>query len=246
MLRKVFVILCCLLLAGSRVSAQESGRQDLFLESLWGQLAFQIGAPTLPMQRAIKNQMGDIGFGAGLTVLSNPFSWGRNKRNSPFKLGAELGYTYYGRFLSDVNINGYNGSYKTSYGILNLNAIARVSLSHMHRITPFAEVLAGGNFYLSRTHENLSVIESALGIQSFDLDNFASVGFNKGLAAGIVVGRPQSGTGVVLRVSYNVGSDIKYIVRNSLTYDASANQLTYNISKAPVKYFMIQLGIGGF
>jgi hypothetical protein len=240
-----FWSLWAMLFSGS-VHAQDKATERPPVESLWGQLAFQVGAPTLPMQRAIRNQMGDIGFGAGLTVLSNPFSWGRNKRNSPFKLGAELGYTYYGRFLSDVNINGYNGSYKTSYGILNLNAIARVSLSHMHRITPFAEVLAGGNFYLSRTHENLSVIESALGIQSFDLDNFASVGFNKGLAAGIVVGRRQSGTGVVLRVSYNVGSDIKYIVRNSLTYDASANQLTYNISKAPVKYFMIQLGIGGF
>lgn len=246
MLRNVFVILFCMLLAELGVSAQESGRQDLILETLWGQLAFQVGAPTLPMQKAIRNQMGDIGFGAGIAVLSNPFTWGRNKRNSPLKLGAELGYTYYGRFLSDVEINGYNGSYKTSYGILNLNAVARLSLNQMHRITPFAEILAGGNFYLSRTHENLSVIESALGVPKFDLDNFASVGFNRGLAAGLIIGKPGWGTGVLLRVSYNVGSDIKYVVRNSLRYDASYNVLTYDVARAPVRYFMIQLGFGGY
>ena len=67
--------------------------------------------------------MGNLGFGAGFAVLSNPFTWGKNKRNSPLRIGGEAGYTYYGRFLSEVNINGYKGDYKTSYGILQLNAI---------------------------------------------------------------------------------------------------------------------------
>src|SRR5690606_7199436 len=129
--------------------------------------------------------------GLGLSVLSNPFSWGRNKRNSPLRLGGELGYTYYGRFLSDVNINGFRGSYKTSYGILQLNAVAQLRPMYTEAFTPFLEILAGGNFYLSSTRENLSVIESALGIPAFEIDSYASVGFNKGIAAGFSVGRSE-------------------------------------------------------
>lgn len=241
-LPKIFCALAFLLPV--LLSAQEE-KPAYPLETLNGALSLQVGIPSEAMRDAIRNEMGDLGFGLGLSVLSNPFSWGRNKRNSPLRLGGELGYTYYGRFLSDVNINGFRGSYKTSYGILQLNAVAQLRPMYTEAFTPFLEILAGGNFYLSSTRENLSVIESALGIPAFEIDSYASVGFNKGIAAGFSVGktRPDAAR-LQVRVSYNVGSDIKYVVRNSLIFDPTYNMLSYEVNRAPVRYLMVQVGIG--
>ncbi|MCR6719173.1 MAG: hypothetical protein NVV59_02550 [Chitinophagaceae bacterium] len=228
---------------GFNATAQEPEREKNPVESLSGRFVVQVGIPSEKMQDAIRNEMGNLGFGGSLALLSNPFSWGRNKRNSPFRLGGELGYNYYGRFLSNVNIGGYSGNYKTSYGILHLNAIAQLRPQYNEFFTPFLEVFAGGNCYLSSTKENLSVIESALGIPAFEIDSYASVGFNKGLAAGFSVGRPDAAARFFMRVSYNVGTDIKYVVRNSLQYDPGYNQLTYQVGRAPVKYLIVQAGI---
>src|SRR3954470_14731730 len=131
------------------------------VEAANGLFALQVGFPSKAMQAAVKNNMGNLGFGLGICGLSNPFSWGRNKRNSPLRIGGEAGYSYYGRFLSEVNINGNKGSYKTSYGILQLNGIIQLRPAEPEAVTPFIELLAGGNFYLSTTKENLNAIESS-------------------------------------------------------------------------------------
>ena len=225
------------------VFAQKPAGSRYPLETLGGHLGLQLAMPARPMRDAVRNEMGNIGFGAGLSVLSNPLSWGRRKRNSPFRVGGEAGYTYYGRFLSDVNIGGYRGSYKTSYGIMQLNGIVQLRPMYTESITPFLEVLAGGNIYLSNTRENLSVIESALGIPAFEIDSYASVGFNKGLAAGFTFGKPAAPARFLVRASYNVGSNIKYVVRNSLQYDPGSNFLSYQVAKAPVRYLLLQVGV---
>ena len=226
-------------------SQENSRRRPADIETFNALLAIQVGIPSKEMKSAIKNNMGDLGFGAGIAFLTNPFSWGYHKRNSPLRIGAEIGYTYYGRFLSDVNINGYRGSYKTSYGILQANGILRLLPATPAPVRPFIEVLAGGNFYLSNTKEDLNAIESALGIQSFDIDSYASASINKGVAIGCNFGkkRRRSDDGLfVLRISYNWGDDIKYVVRNSLIFNGSS--LQYTVDRAHVKYVMVQAGIG--
>ena len=90
-------------------NGQEAEAAKEEVEAVNGFLALQIGIPSKGMQEAIKNDMGNLGFGGGFAVLTNPFSWGRNKRNSPLRIGGEAGYTYYGRFLTEVNVNGYPG-----------------------------------------------------------------------------------------------------------------------------------------
>lgn len=210
-----------------------------------GILALQIGIPTPAMQQAIKNNMGNMGFGVGFSVLTNPFSWGRNKRNSPLRIGGEVGYTYYGRFLTDVNIGGFGGNYKTSYGILQANAIIQLRLKEPEFFTPFIEGLVGGSFYISTTKENLSTIESGLGIQPFDFGSYSSASFNKGVALGAIIGRVKHDNArLAIRLSYNWGTRIRYVIRNSLAYDPSTGQLQYYVGEAPVKYFMVQVGIG--
>ncbi|MBL7742212.1 MAG: hypothetical protein JNN00_01950 [Chitinophagaceae bacterium] len=223
---------------------QEKDSRSKDAETVNGLLAFQVGIPSKEMQAAIRNNMGNIGFGGGVAILTNPFTWGRNKRNSPLRIGGEIGYTYYGRFLSNVNINGYGGDYKTSYGILQANALVRLLPSTPAPVRPFIEILAGGNFYLSNTKENLNAIESALGIPAFDIDSYGSAGFNKGVAVGCSFGkkRHKDDGMFTLRLSYNWGSDIKYVVRNSLVY--SGNTLQYSIGRAPVNYVMVQAGVG--
>jgi hypothetical protein len=239
----VFLFFACLLVIDGY--SQEINTEKKVVESVNGVIAVQVGVPSTTMQRAIKNDMGNLGFGAGLEVLTNPFTWGKNKRNSPLRIGGELGYTYYGRFLSEVNINGYKGDYKTSYGILQLNAILQLRPQYTEVIRPFIELLAGGSFYLSSIKENLDLIESALGIETFSLGSHSSASFNKGIAVGCSFGNPRKEAGrFTLRVSYNRGNSIKYIVRNSLEYDPSNNSLQYQVDKAPVSYFMIQIGVG--
>jgi len=208
-------------------------------------LAANLAMPFPEMKKAIKNNMGDAGFGISFLCLSNPLSWGKVKKASPFRLGAEIGYTYYGRFKSQVFANGFGGDYKTSYGIAKLNAILRFRPSHTNSFTPFADVFAGGNFYLSSIKENLGLLESSLGLQSVDFGGTASASFTKGIAVGFSMGslRPDKGR-FVCRLSYTDGSSIRYIVRNSLRYDPNYNQLIYEEGKAPLRYVMIEIGIG--
>lgn len=240
-----FIFVSCLILSISAVCQEPSTSKTKEIESINGLLAFQVGIPSKKTQEAILNEMGNVGFGGGLTILTNPFSWGKNKRNSPLRIGGEVGYTYYGRFISDVNINGYSGDYKTSYGILNLNAIIQIRASQAEKINPFAEFLIGGSFYLSSIRENLDVIESSLGIQPVDMGGYNSASFNKGLAVGLTIGKPEKKSArFTVRVSYNWGSDIKYVVRNSLKYDQGTGTLSYAVGKAPVSYILAQIGIG--
>lgn len=237
----VFTILAILILNSS--NAQSGHRQ--YIQKGNGLLALQVGIPSKAMQEAIENKMGNLGFGIGISGFTNPFSWGHNKRNSPLRIGGEAGYTYYGRFLSKVNINGYRGDYKTSYGIVQLNGILQLRPSLPEVISPFMEVLAGGNFYLSTTKENLSAIESSLGITAFDMGSYSSASFNKGVAVGCSFGKPRQDEGrFTLRLSYNWGKNIKYVVRNSLAYNPSNGHLEYYAGSAPVRYLMVQLGVG--
>lgn len=218
---------------------------NTYVEKANGFIGLQVGIPAKEMRPAITNRMGDTGFGAGFMVFTNPFSWGRNKRNSALRLGAELGYTYYGRFITQVDIRGYKGDYKTSYGILNLNAVLQLRPQIDASVRPFFEVLAGGSFYLSTIRENLDAIESALGIPPFELDAYSSASFNKGVALGFLIGKSKRNQArFTIRGSYNVGSDIKYVVRNSLAYNQSTGYMEYSVGKAPVKYFLVQAGIG--
>src|SRR5689334_4437782 len=183
----VFTIVALLILNSSN---GQSGQQQ-YIEKGNGLIALQVGIPSKAMQEAVENKMGNLGFGIGVSGFTNPFSWGRNKRNSPLRIGAEAGYTYYGRFLSEVNINGSRGDYKTSYGIVQLNGILQLRPSLPEVISPFLELLAGGNFYLSTTKENLTAIESSLGITAFDMGSYSSASFNKGVAIGASFGKPR-------------------------------------------------------
>ncbi len=240
----IFVLAICL--PGLTAYTQETGTKKEEIESVNGFIALQVGLPSGTMQKAIKNNMGNTGFGGGFSILTNPFTWGKNKRNSPLRIGLEAGYTYYGRFLSEVNVNGYEGEYKTSYGILQTNALLQLRPKLLEAITPFFEILAGGNFYLSGIKENLDFIETSLGVERVDLDSYSSASFNKGIAVGCYIGNYQKkgAARFTIRFSYNRGSSIKYIVRNSLTYDPVNNWLGYEVGKAPVSYLMVQLGVG--
>lgn len=245
---KIYLPVYVLLMALDCINgyAQDMPKRSEYVETVNGFFGLQVGIPSKTMQKAIKNNMGNMGFGAGLAILSNPFSWGANKRNSPLRIGGEVGYTYYGRFISEVDINGYRGSYKTSYGILQLNAVLQLRSKVPEPVTPFFEVLAGGDFYLSSIKDNLDVIESSLGVQAFELDSYSSASFNKGIALGCYIGNHQKrdAARLLLRLSYNRGNNIRYIVRNSLQYNPGNNRLEYQVDEAPVNYFLFTVGIG--
>jgi len=230
----------------STASGQETPVNKEGIEIFNGMFAFQVGLPTNKMQEAIQNKMGDAGFGGALMILSNPAAWGKNKKNSALRLGVEAGYTYYGRFITDVEVGGYHGDYKTSYGIIQLNGILQIRPRIREKVTPFVELLAGGNFYISTIKENFGVIESALGIENIDFESHSSASFNKGIAVGCYLGKPKKvGDGkFALRLSYNRGGDISYVVRNSVVYNPSNGRIEYEVGEAPANYFMVQIGVG--
>ena len=66
------------------------------------------------------------------------------KRDSPVRIGAEIGYSYFGRFITDVSVNGYEGDFKTSYGIANLNGVFRIRPPVKHTLTPFLDFFCRG------------------------------------------------------------------------------------------------------
>jgi len=244
--KRYLIYLIILALNVSTARGQETSVNKENIESVNGMFAFQVGIPTSKMQEAIQNKMGDAGFGGALIILTNPATWGKNKKNSPVRLGVEAGYTYYGRFITDVEVGGYHGDYKTSYGIIQLNGILQVRPRVSEKVTPFAEFLAGGNFYISTIKENFGVIESALGIDNIDLESHSSSSFNKGFAVGCYIGKPKKigDARFALRLSYNRGGDISYVVRNSVAYNPSTGRIEYEVGEAPANYFMVQIGVG--
>lgn len=245
--RKVYYGLVLVMLASAFPGLSQSGIDPAIRkkpEAVNGFFGAQVGIPLPEMQEAIRNNMGNLGFGFSFMVLSNPYTWGKNKRESPLRLGVEAGYNYYGRFLTDVTIEGHRGNIKTSYGILHLNGVLHLQPMEPTSVTPFAEILAGGNFYISSTRENLNAIESALNIRPIDFGGYSSASFNKGFALGLGLGSPREGNPrITLRASCNWGSDIRYVVRNSLYYDPSSNNLFYYVGEAPVRYILIQFGV---
>jgi hypothetical protein len=250
-MKKLILLPSLLLLCGvlsAQISAEptwkpmEDNKPQSVTDFLFG---LQVGVPSKEMRPAIHNQMGDVGFGAGLMVLADPFMWGKNKRESVLRLGGGLGYTYYGRFKTDLNVNGYYGSLKTAYGILDAKAIVRFRPQLNRGFSPFADLQAGGDFYMSTTSDDLNAIESALGLENTDFESTSSASFTKGLGGGFAIGsKDPRQAKFVVRVMYNWGSRVKYIVRNSVEYHPSQNALTYQTARAPVRYVMVHVGIG--
>ncbi len=242
---KIVLFTSCLLLFKAISAQDEVEEKKSAVQSGDFLLGFQFAIPGNEMKKAVHNKMANVGIGGSLYYLTNPLTWGKNKRNSAIRLGGELAYSYYGRFISDVNVNGYSGSYKTSYGILNLNAIFRIRPPHVTAVVPFADLIAGGNFYISTTKDNLDAIETAFGAKPTSMGDFSSSSFNKGFGIGVSIGGTETQKArFVVRFTCNWGSDIKYVVRNSVSYDGGSNELTYQVGKAPVRYALIQLGIG--
>jgi hypothetical protein len=191
-------------------------------------IALNIGMPSKAMQQAIRNNMFNKGFGLSVLVVYNPF-----KRTSVLRLGGEIGYTYYGRFKS--------GGLKTSYGIAHLVPVIRLRPDISSAIIPFADVFAGGDFYISNTKEDLGALETIAGIESYDFGSTISASFVKGLATGVMIRFSKSATSrLLLRFSYARGTPIKYVDRNSL--DPVSGFLE---GRSPVEYFAIQVGIAG-
>lgn len=203
----------------------------------------QVGVPSAEMRPATKNQMGDVGFGVGFLFLSDPYTWGKNKRSSALRLGGGLGYTYYGRFKTEVPWNSYTGRVKTYYGIFDVKAIARFRPQLNRGFHPFADLQAGVDIYTSTTREDLSILEREDGDE--DIDNTTSSCFTKGIGGGIAIGsRNPEQAKFVIRAMYNWGGQVKYVVRNSMYYEPADGTLHYEQAKAPLRYVSIQVGIG--
>lgn len=203
----------------------------------------QVGVPSAEMRPAIRNQMGDVGLGGTFLFLSDPYTWGKNKRSSALRLGGGVGYTFYGRFKTEVPWNNYTGRIKTSYGIFDAKVIARFRPQLGRGIHPFADLQAGMDLYTSTTREDLSVMERE--DDDEDIDNTSSASFTKGIAGGIAIGSRDPGQAkFVIRAMYNWGGQVRYIVRNSMYYDPAGRTLYYEKAKAPVRYVAIQVGVG--
>jgi hypothetical protein len=198
--------------------------------------------PAAQTKDVIQNNIGDLGFGLSAIALFNPFT--KKNKNFPVHLGLEAGYTYFGRFKTEVNVNGFKGDYKTTYGLFSLNAVIRFRPSYTYRFTPFADVFAGGNFYNAEIKENLNAIETALNTPKTYLGGYNSASFSKGIAVGFNIGKAETDAAKFsCRLAYTIGSNINYLVRNSLVYDGANNKLVFDKAKAPLKYFMLQIGV---
>jgi hypothetical protein len=195
-------------------------------------LSVQVGMPTEAMQPAIRNNMLNKGFGLSLSHVWNPGTWFHQRNNSPFRLGFDAGYTYYGRFKRD--------GIKTSYGIIHTMAALRLRPPRPMRFTPYLEITAGGNYYVSEIKEDLDFAGSTI----YDPAIFGDVNsaaFCKGLAVGFSLGKMKEH--FHFRFGYTRGSSVRYIVRNSVS--GGGGYITYETGRAPVEYFAVQIGIGG-
>ena len=245
-MRKIVILASLLATAGTLFAQQghEEVDQGFYKErGIDIALGLHVGIPTKDMRKAIRNNMMDMGFGLNFVFVSDPLLWfNKNAPSSPVRLGADVGYTYYGRFLSEITVNGYKGDYKTSYGIGHLNGILRLRPPHHSAIIPYIDGLIGLNVYFSSTKENFSFIESALGLESLAFAGTASASFVKGFGAGFTIGRKDPNKPRInFRATYQAGSSIKYVERNSINYEQGSNRLTYVEGRAPVKYFTAQV-----
>ena len=120
-------------------------------------ILFGVGIPLKDMKELTRNNMFGMGFGGSIYFLSNPGTWGKKNKNSMLRIGGELGYTYYGRFLTEANIGGYSGNYKTSYGIGHLSAVLRLRPLKCSLLFPLSTFLLGAIFIFLQSRKILTL-----------------------------------------------------------------------------------------
>ena len=76
--------------AQSKKVAHKKGADDVFI-------ALNVGGALGDTKNAVRNNMGNLGFGASIEILWDPFKWGGGK--GPMRIGGEISYSYYGRFI---------------------------------------------------------------------------------------------------------------------------------------------------
>lgn len=232
-MRKFLTVLCFCCLAAPLFAQRTVRRPRPFISEAF--YSIQMDMPNEKMRPAVRNNMGDKGFGLAASFMANPYTWGRNKRNSPLRIGGELGYTYYGRFKQS--------GIKASTGMIHLTAMARLHHEEAHRLMPFFDIFAGGNFYMASFREDVNAIESIAGLEPSSFASMNSASFVHGAAVGVFLGQehPEK-MRLQLRFAYTRGTAFKYVERNSMV--VVNNGVYVLIGKVPVDYFSIQIGLG--
>ena len=198
---------------------QPSHKKDSF-SKIEGSLGAVVVIPSPDMKVMINNDMGNLGYGLSLQIV------GRSKP-STLKWGGNFCYTYFGRYLTDI---GGGDALKTTYGLINLNGVIRLTLKEPTNVTPYVDLFLGIRTYFSRTKWHFASSEEE------PLLRVVRAGFNRGAAAGINFGR-YNGAG--LRFSYQWSGDARYVIRNSVQY--INGNIMYETTYAPITYGAVSL-----
>lgn len=237
-MRLLFIVLASL--SFGPLQAQDAGHNPRHFSTTF---ALINTVPMGGMRQAIQNRMGNMGFGVALNGYINPWALVRNPRPSALWFGGGFAYSYLGRDLSSLSNSNVRADYKTTYQLLQIDLMARLRPAEPLPALPFIEVFAGGCFYNSTLQENLTVLQTGLGQEPFVYGDFNSGTFNRGLAVGVQTTPARPGApGFSLRLAYNMGGRINYVVRNSLVLN-NDNRLQFATGETRARTISLQVGV---
>ena len=204
-------------------------------------LAAQVAIPSTAFRRAIQNSFGNLGFGAALGFVFNPFL---RKKPSLVHLGLDFGYLNYG-IDKTLPVNYY--PLKTTYNIYTLNGLLRVQPKELRNFAPFADGMLGLKIFNTVTKVDEDALTTVINNPpSQVLQRTNHTIFNYGVGLGFTTGNPHKLEGVrfFLRVLYLWGGPATYVVRGSVQLDNAGN-VNFQTDQARTDMFVIHLGVSG-
>jgi hypothetical protein len=235
------LIFAFLVVACPRAAAQDTDVDQVHISAL-GSLAF----PFPELRKAVDNNIGGLGVGAGATLLVNPTM---KKKNSPVFIGLDLNYLTFGRDKTEGT--DVAPPYKTSFNFYTVSGVMRL-YPYPEKIgfCPFLDGMLGLKLVNARTKVDKDIFNTINNDEDEVINNTTDKGLGYALGVGFVNrkyredadGAMRKKESLTIRIAYHWGATATYVKRGSVVIDNGS----VTLETGEVKPDMIVLQVGLF
>lgn len=236
----------CLILANlitffSTVGAAQDTDIDQFHVSVFGNVAF----PISELRKAVDNDMGSLGVGAGTSILVNPTM---KTKNSPVFIGLDLNYLTFGRDKTDGSAAA--PAYKTSFNFYSICGMMRLYPDpEKIGFSPFIDGMLGLKLVNARTKVDKDLFNTINNDKDDVINNATDKGLGYAVGLGFVSRKYRESTdgtmrkreSITIRITYHGGAPITHVKRGSVVIDNG--NVTFQTEEAKPDMIVLQVGL---
>jgi len=201
------------------------------------------GIPVREFRGAVKNDLGDTGWGLGINVLLNPKKSGNF---SPVMIGLEGNYIHLGTEKTPETVA--LPQLKTTYNYYSLGPVVRALLSRREEgIIPFLDGFVGMKVLNTKTRIDNTFLDTLLDreyLAKLLTTNNESMGYGIGLGffnRRILSSGETTGNSFYLKLNYSYGDRLTYVKKGSIEVNKDG-LISYKMGKTQTGMVSLQFG----